>query len=74
MQISPFSVEKEKSAPLNKPNAIRKNIFAFLVTYSPTLPNVREIIINQWNTLNVNNTFENVLKQHQSYQSLQTPC
>ena len=67
MQISPFSVEKERSALLNKTNAIRKNVFPFLVTYSPTLPNIREIINKQWNILNVNNTFENVLKQHQSY-------
>ena len=34
----------ERSTLLNKTNAVRKNVVPFLVTYSPTLPNVREII------------------------------
>ena len=47
---------KERSALLNKTNAIRKNITPFLVSYSPTLPNIREIINKHWHILNINNS------------------
>ena len=47
---------------LNKTNAVRKNVITLSVTYSPTLPNIREIINNHWHILNINNTFGNVLK------------
>ena len=52
----------ERSAPLNKTNAVWKNVIPFSVTYSPTLPNIREIINNHWHILNINNTFGNVFK------------
>ena len=52
----------ERSALLNKTNAVRKNVIPFLVTYSPTLPNIREIINKHWHILNINNTFGNVFK------------
>ena len=34
----------EGSALLNKPNAIGKNVVPFSITYSPTLPNIKEVI------------------------------
>ena len=34
----------ERSTKLNKTNAVRKNVITLSVTYSPTLPNIREII------------------------------
>ena len=34
----------ERSTMLNKTNAVRKNVITLSVTYSPTLPNIREII------------------------------
>ena len=52
----------ERSTMLNKTNAVRKNVITLSVTYSPTLPNIREIINNHWHILNINNTFGNVLK------------
>ena len=47
---------KERSTLLNKTNAIRKNVTPFLVLYSPTLPNIREIINKHWHILNINNS------------------
>ena len=38
----------ERSTLLNKTNATRKNVIPFSVTYSPTLPNIREIINKRW--------------------------
>ena len=32
----------------NKTNAVWKNIIPFLITYSPTLPNITEIINRHW--------------------------
>ena len=52
----------EKSTLLNKTNAVRKNVIPFSVTYSPILPNIREIINKHWHILNINNTFGNVFK------------
>ena len=52
----------ERSTMLNKTNVVRKNVITLSVTYSPTLPNIREIINNHWHILNINNTFGNVLK------------
>ena len=52
----------ERSTLLNKPNAVRKNVIPFSVTYSPHLPNIREIINKHWHILNINNTFGNVFK------------
>ena len=52
----------ERSTLLNKANAIRKNVILFSVTYSPTLPNIREIINKHRHILNINNTFGNVFK------------
>ena len=52
----------ERSTLLNKTNAVRKNVIPFSVTYSPTLPNIREIINKHWHILNINNTFRNVFK------------
>ena len=34
----------ERSTMLNKTDAVRKNVITLSVTYSPTLPNIREII------------------------------
>ena len=34
----------ERSTMLNKVNAVQKDVIPFLVTYSSTLPNIREII------------------------------
>ena len=56
----------ERSTLLNKTNAVRKNVILFSVTYSPAIPNIREIVNRLWHILNINNTFGNVLKQHQS--------
>ena len=42
-------IEKDnlkRSTLLNKTNAVRKNVIPFSVTYSPTLPNIREIILS----------------------------
>ena len=36
----------ERSTMLNKTDAARKSVIPFSVTYSPTLPNIREIINN----------------------------
>ena len=47
----------ERSAQLNKTNAVRKNVISFSVAYSPTLPNIREIINKKWHILNTNNIF-----------------
>ena len=52
----------ERSTLLNKINAVRKNVIPFSVTYSQTLPNIREIIKKHWHILNINNTFGNVFK------------
>ena len=52
----------ERSTMLNKTNAVRKYVITLSVTYSRTLPNIREIINNHWHILNINNTFGNVLK------------
>ena len=52
----------EKSALLNKTNAVRKNVIPFSVTYNPTLPYIREIINKHWYILNINNKFGNVFK------------
>ena len=52
----------ERSTLLNNTNAVRKNVIPFPVTYSPTLPNIREIINKRWHILNINNTFGNVFK------------
>ena len=46
----------------NKTNTVRRNVIPFSVTYSPTLPNIREIIKKHWHTSNINNTFGNVFK------------
>ena len=51
-----------RSTLLNKIDTVRENVFPFLVTYSPTLPNIREIINKHWHILNINNTFGNVFK------------
>ena len=34
----------DRSTMLNKTDAVRKNVITLSVTYSPTLPNIREII------------------------------
>ena len=52
----------ERATLLNKTNAARKNVIPFAVTYSPTLPNIREIINKHWHILNINNAFRNVFK------------
>ena len=52
----------ERSILLNKTNTAWKNIIPFSVIYSPTLPNIREIINKHWHILNINNTFRNVFK------------
>ena len=52
----------KRLALLNKTNAVRKNVTPFLVTCSPTLPNIREIINKYWHTQNINNTFGDVFK------------
>ena len=52
----------ERSTLLNKTNAVRKNVIPFSVTYSPTLPNTREIINKHCYILNIDNTFGNVFK------------
>ena len=52
----------ERSTLLNKTNAVRKNVIPFSVTYSPTLPNTREIINKHWYILNIDNTFGNEFK------------
>ena len=52
----------EISTLLNKTNAVRKNVIPFSVTYSATLPNIREIINKHWHILNINNTFGNIFK------------
>ena len=44
-----------RSTLLNKCNAVQKNIIPFSVTYSPTLPNIREIITKYWHILNISN-------------------
>ena len=36
----------ERSTMLNRTDAARKNVIPFSVTYSPTLPNIKEIINN----------------------------
>ena len=41
----------ERSIPLNKTNTALKNVIPFAVTYSPTLPNIREIINKHWHIL-----------------------
>ena len=64
--IIPIQIQKvanlENSSLLNKTHTVRKNVIPFLVTYSPTLPNIREIINKHWYVLNINNTSENVFK------------
>ena len=40
----------------------KKNVIPFLVTYSPTLPNIREIINRHRHILYIKNTFKNVFK------------
>ena len=53
----------KRSTLLNKTNAKRKNlILLFSVAYSPTLPNIREIMNKHWYILNINNAFGNVFK------------
>ena len=52
----------ERSTLLNKTNALRKNVITFSVTYSSTLPNIKEIINKYWHILNINNTFGNVFE------------
>ena len=52
----------ERSTLLNKTNAIWKNVIPFSLTYSPTLPNIRETINKHRYILNINNTFGNVFK------------
>ena len=46
----------------NKTNSVRKSVIPFLVTYSPALPNIREIIKKLWDILNINNTFRIVFR------------
>ena len=41
-------------------NAVWKKVIPFSATYSPTLPNIREIINKHWHILNINNTFGDV--------------
>ena len=41
----------ERSTMLNKTDAARKSVIPFSVTYSPTLPNIREIINNHWHCI-----------------------
>ena len=64
--IIPIQIQKvanlENSSLLNKTHTVRKNVIPFLVTYSPTLPYIREIINKHWYVLNINNTSENVFK------------
>ena len=52
----------DRSILLNKTNTIWKNVIPFLVTYCPTLRNIREIINKHWHFLSINNTFVNVFK------------
>ena len=52
----------ERTTLLNNNNAVRKNVIPFSVAYSPTLPNIREIINKHWHILNINNTLGNVFK------------
>ena len=52
----------ERSTLLKKANPVRKNLIPFSVTYTPTLPNIREIINKHWHILNINNTVRNVFK------------
>ena len=52
----------ERSTLLNKTDAERKNVIPFSLTYSPTLPNIREIINKHWHMFHMNNTFGNVFK------------
>ena len=47
---------------LNKTDAVQKSVISFSVTYSTTLPNIREIINKHWHLLDVNNTFRNAFK------------
>ena len=55
-------VDNLRDQLLNKTNAVRKIVIPFSVTYSPILPNIREIINKHWHMLNINNTFANVFK------------
>ena len=52
----------ERSTLLNKTSATLENVILFSVTYSVTLPNIREIINMHWHILNINNTFGDVFK------------
>ena len=52
----------ERSTLLNKTNAVQKNVIPFPVTYSPTLPNIREVISKHCHILNIKNIFGNVVK------------
>ena len=56
-----------KSTSLNKTNAVQKNMMPFLVTYSSTLPIIRETINKYWHILNINNTFRNLFKSNTSH-------
>ena len=46
----------------NNTSTVRKNIIPFSVTYSPSLPNIKEIIDKQWYILNNSYTFRDLLK------------
>ena len=51
----------KRSALLSNTKTVRKNI-PFLVTYSPTLPNIKKIVNKLWDLLNINCTFADVYK------------
>ena len=49
-----------KKNHLQPTKTLRENIKPFSVTYSPTLPNIKEIVNKQCHILNINNAFGDV--------------
>ena len=54
----------EGSTLSNKTNVVAKNVIPFSITYTPSLPNITEIITKHWHILNINNTFGNVFTSY----------
>ena len=52
----------ERSTLLNNTNRIRKDVIPFLVTYGPTLSNIKWIISKHWHISNIKKSLGNVFK------------
>ena len=48
----------------------RKDSIPFSVTYSPVLPNIKEIINKHWHILSIGNSFDKNIRQFTTHDSL----